>query len=234
MFGAISSHPICLLVIQSDWMSKFVLFVLLILSVASWSVFFYKIIVWGIRRKQIKEALAYLKNANNLEDVFYTASKYANTLPGYLLNKKLSFVKTLLVNEKGTRTELSSREWELLLDRINQLLDSVLLKEESMLPIVSIAAQVGPLLGLFGTVWGLVHAFIDISQKQSADISVVAPGIAEALVTTVAGLLVAIPAVVIFNYLTLRAKDIDLRVSNLAGRFIWIVNKNVTKTEKEG
>lgn len=223
------SNPIFILIAQSDAMSKLVLIILLIFSILSWTVFFYKLVIWRLRKKQIKQALAQLKNSKNLEEVFYVASKYSNTLPGYVLNKMLSYVKTLLIADGEHKTELDGRDWELLIERVNQLLDSVIVKEESLLATISLAASVGPLLGLFGTVWGLVHSFVDISQKQSADIAVVAPGIAEALITTVAGLIVAIPAVVLYTYLGSKLKDLDISLSNLAGRFIWIVNKNLKK-----
>lgn len=232
MLSMTGSNPLWILIAQSDMMSKFVLLILFFMSVASWAVLFYKLILWRIRRKQIKDAMVFLKNAKNLEDVFYAASKFANTLPGYLLTKKLSFIKTLLLTEKGAKHELDEREWELLQGRINQLLDSVVSDEESYLPVLSLSASVGPLLGLFGTVWGLVHAFIDISQKQSADIAVVAPGIAEALITTVAGLIVAIPALIMFNFLMLQLRHLDQQISNLAGRFMWLVHKNMTKKEE--
>ncbi len=81
------------------------------------------------------------------------------------------------------------------------------------------------MLGLFGTVWGLVHAFVSISQKQSADIATVAPGIAEALITTLAGLMVAIPALVMFVYLNTMVKDIEQKSMNLADRFILIAHR---------
>jgi biopolymer transport protein TolQ len=231
MITLFSSNPIWSLVNQSDWMSKFVLLVLLFLSVSCWAILFYKVIVWRIRKKQIKSALTFLKSAKNLDDVFYTASKFSNTLPGYLLTKKLSFLKTLLIHEKDH--VLDEREWELLQGRINQLLDTVIIKEESYLPVLSVSGQIGPLLGLFGTIWGLVHAFVDISQRQSADIAVVAPGIAEALITTLAGLIVAIPALFMFTYLSLKLRDIDQHISNLAGRFMWLVQKNYTKKADE-
>jgi biopolymer transport protein TolQ len=231
MITLFSSNPIWSLVNQSDWMSKFVLLVLLFLSVSCWAILFYKVIVWRIRKKQIKSALTFLKSAKNLDDVFYTASKFSNTLPGYLLTKKLSFLKTLLIHEKDH--VLDEREWELLQGRINQLLDTVIIKEESYLPVLSVSGQIGPLLGLFGTIWGLVHAFVDISQRQSADIAVVAPGIAEALITTLAGLIVAIPALFMFTYLSLKLRDLDQQISNLAGRFMWLVQKNYTKKVDE-
>ncbi|OGB84147.1 hypothetical protein A3F66_03240 [candidate division TM6 bacterium RIFCSPHIGHO2_12_FULL_32_22] len=229
MVTLFSSNPIWLLIHQSDWMSKFVLLILLFLSIACWAILLYKIIVWRIRKKQIKNALTFLKSAKDLDDVFYTASKFTNTLPGYLLTKKLSFLKTLLLHEKDGKQELDEREWELLQGRINQLLDSVVMQEEAYLPILSVSGQIGPLLGLFGTIWGLVHAFVDISQRQSADIAVVAPGIAEALITTLFGLIVAIPALIMFYYLSLKLREIDQQVSNLAGRFMWLVQKNYSK-----
>ena len=231
MITLFSSNPIWILINQSDWMSKFVLLILLFLSICCWAIFFYKIVVWRIRKRQIKNALTFLKSAKNLDDVFYTASKFTNTLPGYLLTKKLSFLKSLLMHEKDH--VLDEREWELLQGRINQLLDSVIMKEESYMPVLSVSGQIGPLLGLFGTIWGLVHAFVDISQRQSADIAVVAPGIAEALITTLAGLIVAIPALFMFTYLSLKLRDLDQQVSNLAGRFMWLVQKNYTKRVEE-
>lgn len=226
---ASSANPVWYLIAQSDLMSKFVLLVLLGLSIASWTVFFYKLVLWRARSKQLKNALMHLKNANNLEDVLYTASKFAHTLPGYLLTKQLAFLKALLVSDKGPKTSLDDRDWDLLQIRINQLLDNVLIQEESLLPVVSISAAISPLLGLFGTVWGLVHAFIDISQRQSADIAVVAPGIAEALITTVAGLLVAIPAFVMFHLLALKLRSLDQEATKLTGRFTWIVHKTFAK-----
>lgn len=229
MITLFSSNPVWLLINQSDWMSKFVLLVLLFLSVASWAIFFYKLIVWRIRKKQIRNALTFLKSAKNLDDVFYTASKFSNTLPGFLLTKKLSFLKSLLFQDGDTHHVLDEREWDLLQGRINQLIDSVIMNEESYLPVLSVSGQIGPLLGLFGTIWGLVHAFIDISQRQSADIAVVAPGIAEALITTLFGLIVAIPALIMFYYLSLKLRELDQRISSLAGRFIWLVQKHYGK-----
>ena len=229
MASVAGPNPIWVLVVQSDFVSKLVLIILLILSIASWAVFFYKLIIWRLRKKQLQDALIDLKSAKNLEDVLSTASKFSNSLPGYLLTKKLSFVKELLTTNNGTKHELNTFEWELLQGRINLMLDKVLVTEESFMPIIGISATVGPLLGLFGTVWGIVHAFIEISQKQSADITVVAPGIAEALITTVAGLIVAIPALVMFNYLNLQIRNLDFKLTDLASRFVWLTHKNFTK-----
>ena len=69
-------------------------------------------------------------------------------------------------------------------NNMDRILDDMIGNEESYLPVLSTSAAISPLLGLFGTVWGLIHSFISISQRGSADIVTVAPGIAEALITT--------------------------------------------------
>ena len=73
--------------------------------------------------------------------------------------------------------------------------------------LLSTAVTISPFLGLLGTVWGIMSSFLDMAAMQSANLTVVAPGIAEALVTTIAGLATAIPAVIFYNSLV---RKIDL------------------------
>ena len=68
--------------------------------------------------------------------------------------------------------------------------------------VLATTASISPLIGLLGTVWGIMYSFINISSQKAASIDVVAPGIAEALITTLAGLIVAIPAMIGHNFLT--------------------------------
>jgi biopolymer transport protein TolQ len=70
-------------------------------------------------------------------------------------------------------------------------------------------SSTAPFVGLFGTVWGIMDSFFEIGEKGSASLTVVAPGIAIALITTVAGLLVAIPAVVTYNMYIKKAEKIE-------------------------
>ncbi len=87
---------------------------------------------------------------------------------------------------------------------------------EQRLPLLATAGSVCPFLGLFGTVWGVMTAFLDISTQGSTNIVVVAPGIAEALITTIAGLAVAIPAMVAYNYFVQRSRVLGLELEDLA------------------
>ena len=87
---------------------------------------------------------------------------------------------------------------------------------ESNLSFLASVGSVSPYVGLFGTVWGIMHAFIGLSNMQQVTLATVAPGIAEALVATALGLFAAIPAVVAYNRF---ARDID-RVANRLETFI--------------
>lgn len=94
---------------------------------------------------------------------------------------------------------------------------------ERYLILLSTAVSISPFLGLLGTVWGIMSSFWDMSTSQSANLTVVAPGIAEALVTTIAGLATAIPAVIFFNSLV---RKIDL-VGNELDRLRTILEEEV-------
>ncbi len=93
---------------------------------------------------------------------------------------------------------------------------------ERYLILLSTAVTISPFLGLLGTVWGIMSSFYDMSAMKSADLTVVAPGIAEALVTTIAGLATAIPAVIFYNMLV---RKIDL-VGNEMDRLRTILEES--------
>ena len=106
---------------------------------------------------------------------------------------------------------------------LDQTIEELMAREESYLPVLFASASVSPLLGLFGTVWGLVHSFISISQAGTADIAAIAPGIAEALMTTLAGLMVAVPALLMYHYLRLQVQTIDQQLMFLRDRLLRVV-----------
>lgn len=225
MFRFLMGNSLWQLVAQSDAISKAVLLILLILSIISWALFFYQLYVLSIKRNQLKKAHDALQHVNTSEELLALAYRLNDTLPGYLLNKNLIMLKSLLETAKLQNRGLTSEERELLREYSYQIIDELMVHEERYLPYFSATAAVSPLLGLFGTVWGLVHAFIRISEKQSADIATVAPGIAEALITTLAGLIVAIPAVVMYVYLNTYIKNIEQKCVQIADRCNIIVHR---------
>ncbi len=198
------------LVKQSDTVTKIVLLILLAMSIVCWAIFFYKIIVMRIKRKQLNNAVEQMRTVESFEGFLAVASTFANTLPGFFFAKTLVAIKRF-AKEHGLCAAqlLSLQEYEFVREHMEQTTAQLVASEESYISVLSMSVSVSPLLGLFGTIWGLIHAFVRIGEFQSADITTVAPGIAEALITTLAGLMVAIPAAVMFNIVTNRLREFE-------------------------
>ena len=101
-------------------------------------------------------------------------------------------------------------------------------KLERRIPFLATTASIAPFIGLFGTVWGIMGAFQNIEQTGSTNLGVVAPGIAEALVATAAGLFAAIPAVYFYNLLSQRVKVFASEMDDFAMEFLNIAERNFT------
>jgi len=100
---------------------------------------------------------------------------------------------------------------------------------ESHLSFLGSVASVSPYVGLFGTVWGIMHAFVGLSNLQQVTLATVAPGIAEALVATALGLFAAIPAVVAYNYFSSRIRVLENEMLNFGSDFLNIVKRHFFK-----
>jgi len=115
--------------------------------------------------------------------------------------------------------------------RIDRSMDVAIQKEaedlQSGLPILATVGSTAPFIGLFGTVWGIMNAFIEIGQSQSTNLAVVAPGIAEALLATGLGLLAAIPAVIFYNKLSADSDRIVGGYEAFADEFATILSRQL-------
>ncbi len=223
MLDNLIGNSLWYLVNNSDWISKAVLLMLFMMSVLCWTVFLCKFILQRQRRRDIKRVQDQLQTVRSLSDVTAIATSFAHTMPGRFLTQTLLILSTL----EEVQPDKSRRNWDIMQYHIDQTTDRLISLEESYLPILSTCAAVATLLGLFGTVWGLIHAFISISERQSADITVVAPGIAAALITTLAGLIVAIPALVMYNYLLNQVRKIEMHIVGLADKVSFIMQQTL-------
>jgi biopolymer transport protein TolQ len=115
--------------------------------------------------------------------------------------------------------------------RINTSMDVTITEQSSKLqkglPILATIGSTAPFVGLFGTVWGIMNAFIEISEAQTTNLAVVAPGIAEALLSTGIGLLAAIPAVIIYNKLSTDSDQIVSGYEAFADKFATLLSREM-------
>jgi biopolymer transport protein TolQ len=96
---------------------------------------------------------------------------------------------------------------------------------ESRLPFLATAGSISPYIGLFGTVWGIMNAFIALGEVQQATLAMVAPGIAEALIATAIGLFAAIPAVIAYNRFSHQVEKLENSYGNFMEEFSAILQR---------
>lgn len=105
---------------------------------------------------------------------------------------------------------------------------------ENNIPFLGTVGSISPYIGLFGTVWGIMHAFIALGSVKQATLQMVAPGIAEALIATAIGLFAAIPAVMAYNRFTQRVNKLEQSYDNFMEEFLTILHRQAfTSAEKK-
>ncbi|MBG2803742.1 Tol-Pal system protein TolQ [Proteus mirabilis] len=105
---------------------------------------------------------------------------------------------------------------------------------ENHIPFLGTVGSISPYIGLFGTVWGIMHAFIALGSVKQATLQMVAPGIAEALIATAIGLFAAIPAVMAYNRFTQRVNKLEQSYDNFMEEFLTILHRQAfTSAEKK-
>lgn len=215
------------LVKQMDWIAIGILLGLFCLSVLCIAIMAFKYTLFRQQRQSLSSLLQNLASITTFNDLIGISKGYTDALGGKLLLGNLTTIKQLSGSTENPI--FTSQDLETIDFSGNQLIDQLLLEEETYLPILSICAAVSPLIGLFGTIWGLIHAFVDISQEKSADIATVAPGMAEALIVTLAGLLVAIPALVAFHYFSHELRKFESSLCQVHEKFLTVTKQTFLK-----
>jgi biopolymer transport protein TolQ len=206
-----------------------VMAVLAIMSLASWAIIFFKIVALSVTRGRIAKDYEVFRQAADLSDAMQALAQRPGSIAyrvGYLGIRELRRIENADVGPK-VKSRLAMENLDRTLRRgvISEMGDLA-----RALPFLGVCANVAPLLGLFGTVWGIMRAFTAIGQLKSASIAVVAPGIAEALITTVFGLIVAIPAAIAYNLFLSVLDGIETNLINYANIFLNRVQRELPWT----
>jgi len=200
--------------------TKVILIVLLAFSLASWVLIIWKWIQFRQLRQLEEEFLGQVARAQHLDEAFKSVAALAESPYLRVFRHGMNFFSGLRPRGDNPGGGLSAAQVETL----RLVLEKEQVGERDAmahgLPWLAIIATVSPLLGLMGTVVGVMDAFVGISVQGSANITAVAPGIAEALITTVTGLGVAIPAVIGYNHFASRLGIFAGDLQGFANEFI--------------
>jgi biopolymer transport protein ExbB len=178
--------------LNADVVVRSVLIGLMLASVVTWTVSLAKGIELGLARRRARAALVAVGEAHSLDDAAELFPQHArSTAADYVRAALRELALSNGASAEGTKERVASR-----LERIEAASRQRIVRGIGALATIGATA---PFVGLFGTVWGIMNSFIGISEAHTTNLAVVAPGIAEALLATAAGLAAAIPAVVIYN-----------------------------------
>ncbi|MCW5829757.1 MAG: MotA/TolQ/ExbB proton channel family protein [Deltaproteobacteria bacterium] len=190
------------LVSGSTGVGIFVLLMLLGISVVSWGIIFLK---WRQIQSARRDTASFIDLFWKVRDLDRLGQAIqAGETGGPAARVFKAGYGELLSMGVGDETSPAAKspQWSPNLERaLQRALNAEQTRLESLLIFLATAGSASPFIGLFGTVWGIMASFHAIGQLKSADLAVVAPGIAEALIATAVGLFAAIPAVIAYNFL---------------------------------
>ena len=202
---------------------KLVMVMLVIASFWAWAIIFQKIIAYRKARKEAEVFDQSFWSGEPLDELFETLG------PAPTGSAQKIFASGMLEWRRSHRQDGGLIAGATA--RIDRSMDVAIAKEaESLNKGLSYLATVGstaPFVGLFGTVWGIMNAFIEIAVQQNTNLAVVAPGIAEALLATGLGLLAAIPAVIFYNKLSADSDRIIAGYEAFADEFATILSRQL-------
>ena len=214
------------LVLHASVVVQLVMLLLLVISVSSWAAIIRK--VGAIRRmKSLNEDFERnFWSGTGLSELFAAASqnaKQSGPMERIFASGMREFQKLRdrRISDSGTLLDGARRAMRASFQREMDM-------AESQLAFLASVGSVSPYVGLFGTVWGIMHAFTGLAGMQQVTLAKVAPGIAEALVATAIGLFAAIPAVLAYNRFSRDIDRVSIKLETFIEEFSNILQRNVS------
>jgi biopolymer transport protein TolQ len=214
--------------LRADWVVKSVMILLAVASIWSWVVAVNKFVMFQMLKKR----------ATDFEDTFWSGRTLdeLSTALGTDTRDPMARVFAAAMreyNESGaagaTGVGRSSATHERIDSVMNLVVNRELAKAERGMTVLATVASASVFVGLFGTVWGIMNAFRAIAASQNTNLSVVAPGIAEALFATALGLIAAIPALIFYNMFTSELDKYGGRLEGYADELSAILSRKLSK-----
>jgi biopolymer transport protein TolQ len=202
-------------------MAKIVLSILFLFSIISWTIILFKFKQYG---RTESDAERFIRTAKDSDSFKKLVTSYRDTPNNTFYRMMFASYKEIAARQKenvGVRTDLTLPVENALRIVIGEETERL----ERRLSFLATTANTAPFIGLFGTVWGIMDSFREIGLRGTTSLSVVAPGISEALIATAIGLATAIPAVLAYNYFTGRLKRLLSKMENASMFILNLMDK---------
>jgi biopolymer transport protein TolQ len=225
-----SSLSLLNLISQADIVVQVVMLILVIASMWSWTIIFDKIIKFYILKNRSDKFEEMFESSMMLEDI-YNAAKGSDNHPlsrifiAGMKEWKSNNIKQIISETPDKKSSLKER----LMGAMQVASSKSSQKLESGLSFLAITGSATPFIGLFGTVWGIMTSFQGIAISKNTSLAVVAPGIAEALLATAAGLFSAIPAVFFYNIFSNKINQFSERAQNFSMQLLGLLSRELDR-----
>ena len=210
------------LVLEASLLVKFVMLVLMGFSVVCWAMIFQRRQALNLAKQQLK----------SFEDKFWSGADLSKLYNDISVKNQIQGIECLFVagfKEFARLRKSHIDNPQIIVDGTHRAMRVALSREvdslETHLPFMATVGSISPYIGLFGTVWGIMNSFIGLGAVQQATLSMVAPGIAEALIATAMGLFAAIPAVMAFNRFSHKVEKLENSYGNFMEEFASILQR---------
>ena len=219
------------MIMHAGPMVKFVMLLLLAFSLGSWTIIILKFTTFKKAREESAFFIDTFWKSKNLADAYKTAQETTASPEAAIFTLGFNELQKLGRSKAAKHMGEETLEMQLAgMDNLKRTLrkseDQEIIRLSRSLSFLATTGSATPFIGLFGTVWGIMTSFQEIGMRGSASLAVVAPGISEALVATAAGLAVAIPAVVFYNYYNNELSNIEGDMQSFSADFLNLVERD--------
>ena len=218
------------LITDASFAVQAIMGLLAIFSVVSWGIIISKWIALSKAKSETIKFMSQYHNSGSITTLYNSISTAANrTTTCQMFYAGLSEYNRLSksgISNKDTITSNIERS-------LTATIDDELNSYESRLSTLATFGSVSPYIGLLGTVWGIMHAFIGLGNTGQAPLASVAPGIAEALIATAIGLFVAIPAYMGYNKFTADVEMLEKKMNRFGDEFLNLINRKLSATSNQ-
>ncbi len=208
---------------RATFIVKVVMLILVVASFWSWSIIIQRLITYRAARREAQIFDEAFWSGNPLDELFEQIGPQPDGASEKIFAAGMIEWRRSHRSDGGLIPGATAR--------IDRSMDVAIAKEaeklQKGLPVLATVGSTAPFIGLFGTVWGIMSAFIEIAEQQNTNLAVVAPGIAEALMATGLGLLAAIPAVIFYNKLSADSDHIVGGYEAFADEFATILSRQL-------
>lgn len=219
------------LVLNASVVVQAVMVLLAIMSLAVWAVAFRKVHQISRARKEAAEFEKAFQYAQNLNSIYQQIDIHDGKTQGKAVIFTEGYKEFLRLKKQGVddANDLISGSQRMMKVAFSKECDRI----EKHLSLLATVGSSAPYIGLFGTVWGVMHAFQALGDVQHATLAAVAPGISEALIATAIGLFAAIPAVIAYNSLSNKADRLLGEYENFADGFLTVIQRQAHASDKK-